>query len=105
MASGAGQPFSNSTETEMKRDTNKKVRVTLDLTPPFYERLQQLESLVDGGTKANVIRQALQLYEFVAHRTLEGWSFKAVKDGEEETMVFLGAGPVSPGAATREPGK
>ena len=94
MASEGGATFIQSTmRRAMKQETNKKVRVTLDLTPPFYERLNQLENLVDGGTKANVIRQALQLYEFIAQRTLEGWSFKAVKDGQEETMVFIGAAP------------
>ncbi len=78
----------------MKRDTNKKVRVTLDLSPQFYERLEQLERLVDGGTKANVIRQALQLYEYLAQKTLDGHTFRAVdKDGREEKIVFLGAGP------------
>ncbi len=73
---------------------SKKVRVTLDLSPEFYERLESLEQLVDGGTKANVIRQALQLYEYLAHRTIEGHTFKAIdQDGKEEKIVFLGAGP------------
>ena len=77
-----------------KKATDKKVRVTLDLSPPFYERLEQLEQLVDAGTKANVIRQALQVYEYLAQKTLDGHTFKAVgKDGQEETIVFLGAGP------------
>ncbi len=77
-----------------KKDATKKVRVTLDLSPPFYERLEQLEQLVDAGTKANVIRQALQVYEYLAQKTLEGHTFRAVdKDGQEEKIVFLGAGP------------
>ncbi len=78
----------------MKRKKDPKIRVTIDLSQPFYDRLEELEDLVDAGTKANVIRQALQLYEYVAKRTLEGSSFKAVtKDGQEETLVFLGASP------------
>jgi hypothetical protein len=69
----------------------KKIRVTLDLTPAFHQRLEELEALVEADSKASLIRQALQLYEYVAKRTLEGSTFRAVKpDGEEEAIVFLG---------------
>ncbi len=79
-----------------KKETSKKVRVTLDLSPQFYERLEHLEELVDAGTRSNVIRQALQLYEYIAQKSLEGYSFKAVgKDGVEEKLVFLGTGPAA----------
>ncbi len=79
------------------KSKEKKVRVTLDLSPPFYERLEQLEQLVDAGTKANVIRQALQVYEYLAQKTLDGYSFRAVdQDGQEEKIIFLGAGPPPP---------
>ncbi len=75
----------------MKQDSGKKVRVTLDLTPQFYSRLQELESLLEADSKASVIRQALQLYEYVAKKTLEGHKFRAVDPkGREETLVFLG---------------
>jgi len=77
-----------------KRPTAKKIRVTLDLTPDFYHRLEELEGLVEAGTKANLIRQALQLYEYVAKKTIEGHSFRAVsRDGQEETLVFIGTAP------------
>ena len=68
---------------------NKKVRVTVDLSPQLYQRLEDLESMVEAGGKANLIRQALQLYEYVAKKTLDGYSFKSVKDDQEETLVFL----------------
>lgn len=75
----------------MKQDSEKKIRVTLDLTPQFYERLQELESLVEAESKASVIRQALQLYEFIAKRSKGGDTFKAITPaGDEETLVFLG---------------
>ncbi len=76
-----------------RKTTSDKIRVTLDLTPQFYERLQKLEQLTEAGTKANLIRQALQLYEYVAQKTIDGYSFRAVKNGDEETLVFLGAAP------------
>ena len=79
----------------MKRsDSDKKVRVTIDLTPQFNQRLEELEELVDANSKADIIRQALQLYEYVARRTIEGYTFRAVaRNGREENLVFFGAGP------------
>jgi hypothetical protein len=81
----------------MKRiDSEKKIRVTLDLTPQFNDRLEALESLVDASSKADVIRHALQLYEYVVKRTLEGYTFRAVaRNGREENLVFFGAGPTT----------
>lgn len=79
----------------MKKDSGKKIRMTLDLTPQFYDRLQELERLVDAESKASVIRQALQLYEYIAKRTRDGHTFKAMSPaGEEETLVFIGPIPV-----------
>jgi predicted DNA-binding protein len=71
--------------------SKKKVRVTLDLSPEFHQRLEALEEIVGGETKANVIRHALQVYEYVVKRSLSGDRFKAIgKDGEEEAVVFVG---------------
>jgi hypothetical protein len=77
------------------KNSEKKVRVTIDLTPQFNQRLEQLEALVDSASsKAEIIRQALQLYEYVARRTVEGYTFRAVsRNGREENLVFFGAGP------------
>ncbi len=77
-----------------KEDRVKKIRITLDLTPQSYERLEELENLVDAGTKANVIRQALQLYEYVAQRALEGCTVRVVDQaGAGETIVVPGVIP------------
>ncbi len=77
-----------------KDNGGRKIRVTLDLTPEFYSRLNDLEDLVGAESKASVIRQALQLYEYVAKRTVQGWKFRAVSEqGGEEGIVFLGGVP------------
>ena len=73
-----------------KEKLGKKIRVTLDLTPQFYKRLEELEELVAAESKAGMIRQALQLYEYVARKSLDGWGFRAVDSkGREENIVFL----------------
>ena len=72
------------------QESNKRVRISLDLTPSFYERLEALEKLTESESKAAVIRQALQVYEFISRRTLEGCSFRAVRpDGTAENLVFF----------------
>lgn len=67
----------------MSKPTNKlSTRITIDLTPEFYERLEQLEAKTYLGTKAAVVRHALAIYGCLAGvaenggsviiRTLEG---------------------------------
>jgi hypothetical protein len=73
-----------------QESSNKKVRVSLDLSAPFHERLDALEKLTQAESKAGVIRQALQVYEYVARKTAEGYSFRAIgPDGKEENLVFF----------------
>jgi predicted transcriptional regulator len=84
------------------KNSEKKVRVTIDLTAQFNRRLEQLEALADASSKADIIRQALQLFEYVARRTTEGYTFRAVsRDGRVENLVFFGAGP-APTAVEKE---
>ena len=72
----------------------QKTRITLDLTPEFYERLEELRLKV-GKTKAGVIRDALQLYEDIAEKSIKGYSFLAVdKHGRTGSISFFGKGRV-----------
>ena len=76
----------------MKPD--KKIRITLDLTPDLYDRLERLEATAQAGSKATLIRDALRVYEFIVNKTIEGCGFKMVnKRGKEETLIFVGAPP------------
>lgn len=69
-----------------------KVRITVDLTKPFYERLEQLESLVAANSKADVIRDALRMYEFICNRLITNDDKLQIvsKNGEKETLVVFG---------------
>src|SRR5690242_5839446 len=68
-----------------------KVRVTVDLSQNGYNRLQKLAAVAHSNS-ASVLRQALQLYEFVVEKTAEGNTFKMVneKAGTETAIAFLG---------------
>jgi len=73
------------------KEESKKIRIALDVTPGFYERLEALEELVEGDSKASVIRQALQLYEYLVKQHLDGASFKVVpRDGPAKEIAFFG---------------
>lgn len=66
-------------------------RLTLDLTEEFHVRLTELEGKVGIKGKVNIVRQALQLYEYMVERTLDGDTFTATdKSGTKEKIVFLG---------------
>lgn len=70
---------------------SKKTRVTIDLGSRSYERLNALQDLTEADSKAQVVRHALQLYEFVAQRTAQGTSFvaKDPEGGSEETVLLV----------------
>ena len=76
-----------------KRSSNGSrggTRITVDLSPNGYNRLQRLGELANLSS-ASVIRQALQLYEFVIERTDNGAKFMYVdKAGRETEVNFLG---------------
>lgn len=74
-----------------KQRSTEKIRVTLDLSSQFHDRLEKLQSLVDANTKADLIRQALQLYEYIAQATASGSKFREIgPHGEEKEILFFG---------------
>src|SRR5262245_30073846 len=75
--------------------TQDKVRITVDLSPEFYARLESLTAFIGAESKAQVVREALRLYEYVVHRYLAGDEFLSrTKDGVEKTIVLLGSTPI-----------
>jgi len=75
---------------EKQTSTGKRIRISLDLNASFNDRLEALEDLTQADSKAGVIRQALQVYEYIARKTKEGYVFRAVRpDGKEENLIFF----------------
>jgi hypothetical protein len=70
--------------------TEAKTRLTVDLKPRHYARLEELEKLVEADSKAELVRTALQLYEFIARRIAKGSRITlTTKDGKEETLLLF----------------
>ena len=73
-----------------KEPQQPPVRITLDLTKEFYDRLEELRHKV-GKTKAGVLRDALRLYEDIAEKSMKGYSFLAVSPrGKSGSISFFG---------------
>jgi hypothetical protein len=67
-----------------------KHRITIDVEQDFNSRLEKLLDIIEADSKADLIRQALRVYEYIATKTEAGASFKLVHpDGEVEKLVFL----------------
>ncbi len=86
----------------------RKVRITVDLSPALYERLERLTELLGAESKATVIRDALRLLEYLAEETSDGRRFfRQAPGGEKEALVFLGieslARPTSPASPPDRP--
>ena len=72
----------------------KKVRLTVDLQPRFYQRLNQLEELVEANSKADMIRDSLRIYDVIARKVLAGNRICAVDDdGNQQELVFIAPMP------------
>ena len=75
---------------KLKKKPGDKVRITLDLSPEFYKRLEQLTAMADAETKAEVIREALRLYEFVIKQREQGATFTIRQaDGSEKDILLM----------------
>jgi Arc/MetJ-type ribon-helix-helix transcriptional regulator len=76
--------------TTVMKIKDTKHRITLDVPTEFNDRLERLLNDVDATNKAELIRQALRVYEFIVKKTLEGCTFKVEhKNGDVERMTFL----------------
>jgi hypothetical protein len=73
------------------KDKEKKVRITIDLSGGLYERLIKMESASGATSKADVVRDALRLYEFFVKKHAEGYEFSMRRDGEgaERVLMFM----------------
>ena len=72
-----------------KKTSADKIRLTLDLSPEFYKRLDELTNLVDAESKSQVIRDALKLYEFVMRQHDQGSKFFVRTSGGKEKDILL----------------
>ncbi len=70
----------------------RKVRITVDLSPQLFGRLERLTELVGAESKATVLRDALRLLEYFAEHSSQGDRFyREAPNGDREALVVFGA--------------
>jgi hypothetical protein len=75
-----------SVPTKLRMKKSQSTRVTLDLSGAEYGRLQRLTT---SASKADVLRRALQLYEFYVTQVASGGIVKSVDPTGKETIIQI----------------
>lgn len=67
-----------------------KIRVTVDLNEKLNDRLEKLTKQIGNSSKADTIRDALRILEFLAERNQQGYELFQKKDNQVEIIpLFL----------------
>lgn len=61
-------------------EQNTRQRVQLDFTPEAFGRLQEIKTMADVKTNAEVVRNAIRLYEWFLRQQRENYRFQLVRD-------------------------
>lgn len=68
--------------------TNTKQRVQFDFSPEALKRLETMQELLDAPTKAEVVRNALKVYEWLLTQ-IDPESIIEVQDKEGKTQFRI----------------
>lgn len=78
------------------KGSRKRVRITVDLQPRFHERLTRLEETVEANSKADLIRDALRIYELLAEEIQAGNRICSIdNNGHSKEIMFAAPMPAS----------
>ncbi|WP_157679414.1 hypothetical protein [Methylovulum psychrotolerans] len=81
-------PTKDSTEKTAKTSRPDVKRITADFSPEAYEVLERVAKNLDT-TKADALRRALGLLDFVLTERKEGWKVVLEKDDRRREIVTL----------------
>jgi hypothetical protein len=70
------------------KSENTKQRVQFDFSPESLKRLDDLKEKTDASTKAEVVRNALKLYEWFVTQ-VDSSSIVEIKDNEDKTLFRI----------------
>lgn len=83
--------MNNTVEDTSTGDTSaskKYTRMTADFTPEAYQTLSEVATRF-GGSKAEAVRRALGLLNYLLRQKDQGWTLVLEKDGERKEIVTL----------------
>jgi hypothetical protein len=70
------------------KSENTKQRIQFDFTPESLKRLEYLKEKTDASTKAEVVRNALRLYEWFVNQIDPNYTVE-IKDKEDKTVYKI----------------
>jgi len=70
-----------------------KIRISLDLSRSAFDRLSALEQTTEASSKADLIRDALRLYEYLVRQAAKGAKVQCVMPTGETVEVFATSFP------------
>jgi hypothetical protein len=73
---------------EMKSEEQRH-RVQLDFSAQAYEKLVELRKKSDLKSNAEVVRNALRLYEWFLQQKREGYALQIVRNDEAKEIEFV----------------
>jgi cell wall assembly regulator SMI1 len=69
--------------------SNRKTRLTVDLSPEMNTRLGQLTEVLSCDTKASVVRKSIKLLELIVEHYKVGNKVYVDKDGVRQELLLL----------------
>ena len=67
----------------------KKQRVAIEFSTEAFERLNQIREVAGASSNAEVIRDALRVYDFLLNNRKNGWAIHLVKDKYVKELELL----------------
>lgn len=67
----------------------ERQRVQLDFSPAAFERLAQIKKLADAKTNAEVVRNALRLYEWFLQQKRDDYKLQLVKNDHVKEIELV----------------
>jgi len=64
-------------------------RVQLDFTPEALERLREIKEMAEAKTNAEVVRNALRLYEWFLKQKRDNYTLQLVKDNKVKEVEIV----------------
>lgn len=75
----------------IKTDKSDSKRIQMDLAPKSLNRLKRLQDITEAASYAEVVRNALRLYESLINEYEDGGQIQIVKDGQASPLhIFAG---------------
>ena len=83
------ESMNTSRRTRKEAKPVERLRVQLDFSSDAYERLQNLKNMADARTNAEVVRNALRIYEWFLNQRRDHWRVQVTKDDTVKEVELI----------------